>query len=214
MEYKFSEFTIVILASANNPSILNPDFLRINEIVNKDFTPIESISTPPISHVKYKEKIAITVDFERLTFADADENRIPINSPIPSIAKKYIEILRHVPYKAVGINFNGYYECSHIDPNQYILNRFIKKGPWSEYEGIEPSTGLNFSYKMNEVSLNLSIAPAVTRKGDKTFPSIAIKSNFHCDPEEKKIENILNYIQDWELRYNQLNNLLSKIFFE
>src|SRR3989304_10635345 len=116
MEYIFSEFAIVILASANNPTILNPDFLRINEIVNKDFTPEKSISTPPISHVKYKEKVAITVDFERLTFADTDENRIPISSPIPSIAKKYIEILRHVPYKSGGINFNGFFECFNIDP--------------------------------------------------------------------------------------------------
>jgi len=213
MEYAFSEFTIVVLASANNPSILNPDFLCINEIVNKDFTSVESISTPPVSHVKYKEKVAITVDFERLTFVDTDENRIPYNSPIPSIAKKYIEVLRHVPYKAVGINFNGYYECTHIDPSQYILNRFIKKGPWNDFEGIEPSIGLKFSYKLNEVAFNLSIAPAVTKKGERTFPSIAINSNFHCDPEEKKIEDILNYIQNWELRYEQLNNLL-KIIFE
>lgn len=214
MEYMFSEFTMVILASANNPSILNPDFLRINGIVGKDFDPIESISTPPVSHVKYKEKVAITVDFERLTFVDADEDRIPLSSPIPLIASKYIEVLRHVPYKAIGINFNGYYECSNIDPSQYIINKFIKKGPWSEYEGVEPSMGLNFSYKMGEVTLNLNIAPSVTRKGERTFPSIAINSNFHCDPQEKKIENIVNYIKGWELRYNQLNNLLSNIFFK
>jgi len=213
MEYKFGEFTIIVLASANNPSILNPDFLRINEIVEKDFSPIESISTPPVSHVKYKEKVAITVDAERLTFVDADEERIPLSSPVPSIAEKYIEVLRHVPYKAVGINFNGYYDCSHIDPRQYILNKFIKKGPWNEYEGAEPSVGLNFSYKMGEITLNLNVAPAVTRKRERTFPSIAINSNFHCDPQEKKIENIVNYIKGWELRYKQLNDLLSKIFF-
>jgi hypothetical protein len=213
MESISSEFIIVILASANNPSILNPDFLRINDIVDKDFNPIESISTPPVSHVKYKEKVAITVDFERLTFIDTDEDRIPHNSPIPSIAKKYIEILRHVPYKAVGINFNGYYECSHMDPSQYILNKLIKKGPWNEFEGVEPSIGLSFSYKMDEVTLNLNIAPAITRKDERTFPSIAINSNFHCDPQEKKIENIVSYIKSWELQYKQLNDLLSKIFF-
>lgn len=212
MEYIFSEFTIVILASANNPSILNPDFLRINEIVDKGFNPIESISTSPVSHVKYKEKVAITVDFERLTFADTDEDRIPLKSPIPSIASKYLEVLKHVPYKAVGINFNGYCECSHIDPSQFILNKFIKKGPWHEHGGIEPSMGLSFSYKMNEVNLNLNIAPAVTKKGERTFPSISINSNFHYDPQEKKIENILDYIKSWKLRYNQLNDLLPKIF--
>ena len=139
MEYRFSEFTIVVLATANNPSILNPDFLRINEIVDKAFNPVESISTPPVSHVKYKEKVAITVDAERLTFVDADEDRILLGSPVPSIAEKYIEVLRHVPYKAVGINFNGYYDCSHVDPRQYILNKFIKKGPWNEYEGAGPT---------------------------------------------------------------------------
>jgi len=212
MEYIFSEFTIVILASANNPSILNPDFLRINEIVNRDFTPVESISTPPVSHVKYKEKITITVDFERLTFVDSNENRIPFNSPLPLIAKKYLEVLRHVPYKAVGINFNGYYESSHIDPSQYILNKFIREGPWNEYEGMGPSMGLSFSYKMDDVTLNLNIAPATTRREERIFPSIVINSNFHYAPKDVKMENILKYIGSWELRYNQLTGLLSKIF--
>ncbi len=212
MEYKFSEFTIVIIASAHNPSILNPDFLRINGIVSTDFSPIESISTPPVSHVKYREKVAITVDSERLTFADVDEERIPHKSPVPLIAEKYIEVLKHVQYKAVGLNFNGYYECTHIDPGQYIANKFIKKGPWDEYEGATPSIGLKFSYKLDEVMLNLNLAPAVTKKGERTFPSIAINLNFHCDPREKTIENIVNYIKSWDLRYEQLNNLLLKIF--
>lgn len=212
MDYRFSEFTIVILASANNPSILNPDFLRLNQIVDKDFNPVESISTPPVSHVKYREKVAITVDFERLTFADTDEERIPFRSPIPSITSKYIEVLRHVPYKAVGINFNGYYECSHIEPSQFILNKFIKNGPWTEFSGSAPTIGLSLSYKIEEVTLTLTISPAVTKKGERTFPSIAINSNFHCDPKEKNMENILKYIQKWETYFKQLNDLASKIF--
>ncbi len=44
MERNFAigNFTIVVVAADHNPSILNPDFLRINDIVPSDFKVIET----------------------------------------------------------------------------------------------------------------------------------------------------------------------------
>ncbi|MEW6109739.1 MAG: hypothetical protein AB1632_11325 [Nitrospirota bacterium] len=160
MKFTLTDFNIVILANAHNPSILNPDFLRINNIVDAKLNPVESLCTPPISQIRYDDNISIAADTERLTFSDNKEERLPSGTPIPSIAINYVNVLKHVPYKAVGINFMGFYEFSHMVPDQFLLNKFIKKGSWCEFEGIQPGVGLNFAYKTKDIIFNLNINPA------------------------------------------------------
>ena len=59
-EFVFSELTIVIVAENHNPTILNPDFLKFNDIVPKEWDMGQPpLCTPPISQVEYKNGIKI-----------------------------------------------------------------------------------------------------------------------------------------------------------
>lgn len=214
MKFTLTDFNIVITANAHNPSILNPDFLRINNIVDAKFNPVESLCTPPISQIRYDDNISVAVDSERLTFSDNKEERLLSGSPIPAIAINYIDVLKHVPYKAVGINFIGFYEFTHMAPDQFLLNKFIKQGSWCEFEGVQPGVGLNFSYVAKDIVHNLSINPAnITRKKEgRSFTGIAIRSNFHYTPQKDMLGEIAKVISEYEVLYNKLREFLQKVF--
>src|SRR4030043_307057 len=109
MNITLTNFSIVVLAQAHNPSILNPDFLKNNNIVSPTFTPKTVVCSMPVAQVVYDEGISILAEFERLQFIDTIPERIPGGSPIPEIAVRYVDTLPHVRYTAVGINFIGHY---------------------------------------------------------------------------------------------------------
>jgi len=53
MNFNLDSFSIVVLAQAHNPSILNPDFLKNNGIIDPLFKPnnviYNVICTPPVN---------------------------------------------------------------------------------------------------------------------------------------------------------------------
>lgn len=215
MEFKVTDFNIVVLASAHNPSILNPDFLKNNGIVDKDIKPIEVICTPPFSQVKFEDKTSIFVDTERLTFADSEPDRLPSKTGIPQMAIKYLDVLTHVPYTAVGINFNCFFEFSHMPPTRFIMNRFINKEIWNEFDD-KSVLGLKFSLNnTTPVVHNIEINPGMilNKKAGKQFPIVAIKSNFHCIPQGKVSDDLRNYIGNWMTYFESLKKTLERFFF-
>ena len=55
------ELSVVLVADSNNPSILNPDFLHYNKIVDKGHGVLDSpISTPGFSQVAYENGVTVT----------------------------------------------------------------------------------------------------------------------------------------------------------
>lgn len=214
MNFKTTEINIVVNANANNPSILNPDFLKINDIVDKDLKSLEFICTPPFSQIKFENRTSILIDTERLTFSDGDSERLPNDSPVPSMAMKYIRLLEHVPYTAVGINFTTVYDFSHMPPTQFLLNRFINREIWKEFNPND-GLGLKFSFNRNNVILNLDINPATAtdKKDKRKYPAIVVRSNFHCIPTDKPLKDIVKYIEEWKIRFEELKTILDKFFF-
>ena len=62
--------SVVVTAQFHNPSILNPDFLASREIVPADWKVAETLTTPPVSVVKYENGVEWSVDQSRLTVAE------------------------------------------------------------------------------------------------------------------------------------------------
>ena len=97
------ELSVVLVADSNNPSIVNPDFLKYNGIVDtvyevQDFP----ISTPAFSQVAFKNGITVTSDPARVLIQQTTE-LTKANMVSPEIAKRYLQCVPHVPYRAIGI---------------------------------------------------------------------------------------------------------------
>lgn len=59
-------FSVVVIANDHNPTILNPDFLRTNNIIPSDYAVKNTVTTPPFSTVEYENGITISVEIDKL----------------------------------------------------------------------------------------------------------------------------------------------------
>lgn len=208
MNFTLDNFSIVVLAQANNPSILNPDFLKNQKIVDPSFTLSNAICTPPVAQVSYKEGITIMAEFEKLQFTDADTKRIPFESPITDIALNYIKALPHVRYTAVGINFVSHYLCKDRATAAGLLPaKFLKEGKWASYGDTAPFVGIKFTYLVGNIrcTINFDTTDAI-RTNEAPISVIAITANYHID--SANIEEISAIITNWKTQYKHFSNIV------
>src|SRR4030066_2170205 len=106
--FYIDSFSIVISAKQNNPTILNPDFLRINKIVPEKMKLTETVTTPIFSMAKYSllesgEKDregdnTITVEPEKLQLLESCGGVFWDKYISLGVVKEYITTLEHVQY--------------------------------------------------------------------------------------------------------------------
>ena len=215
MDITLTNFSIVVIAQAHNPTILNPDFLKNNNIVEAALTPKIVICTMPVAQVVYEEGISIVAEFERLQFIDTSSERIPENSPIPQIAARYIETLPHVRYTAAGINFSGHYLFKDKDSaRSFLSGKFIKEGPWLQQEKAA-DIGLRFIYAFENQKKTISLEPGeIVRSENEKLPVILVNANYHFDASEGKVEPIKSFISDWPTSFRDFSRSMEMVFPE
>ncbi|MBM4141905.1 MAG: hypothetical protein FJ242_10600 [Nitrospira sp.] len=214
MNFNLDSFSIVILAQAHNPSILNPDFLRNQGIIDPSFKPNNIICTPPVAQVSYIEGVSIIAEFEKLQFIDSEPKRIPFESPILEIATKYINTLPHVRYTAVGLNYNGHYRCKDKEfALSFLPNKFLKEGSWATYGDSIPYIGLKFIYPLENIRCTINIdTTEVVRPNESPQTIIGITANYHLD--SNNIEEIILFINNWKTQYNHFSKIILDTFLE
>ena len=103
-ELQIIDASIALVANNNNPTILNPDFLKYNAIIPSDWELSTSpIVTEPFAQVSFKNAFQITSQFQKIVFSCNDFSEIDLET-IASTAKRYIETIYNVKYVALGFN--------------------------------------------------------------------------------------------------------------
>ncbi|MES9896713.1 MAG: hypothetical protein ABW141_17655 [Candidatus Thiodiazotropha endolucinida] len=204
MEFTLGFFSIVVLANDNNPTILNPDFLIRNGIVDPQWgwkLSAAPITTPPISTVKYNDEISITVDTNKVDIVDA-ATRSPDESKIPHIVINYIKTLPHVRYTALGINFHSILKIQ--NPGNYITKKFIKDCPLIE-QGLITNSRVGFAINKDAITkLLISIeSGSLKTQNEDEEPILICKGNFHREiPADSVLDfistQVSNCFEDWK----------------
>lgn len=213
MQVSNLQHSIVLSASGHNPTLINPDFLRINEIVPEEWAiggPV--ITTPAFSQVQYNNGVVIIV--EQNKFQITMSGHTPSALPLSKISQRYIQTLPHIPYDAVGINFTYTYPMD--DSNEYIKDRFLREGEWNSESSSLYAAGINLVFHLEGVKLTFSInsgiraqngaSPEGERANQKEMAVIS-NANFHrdCDQHHKNesaLANLERIEEDWE-RFRQ-----------
>lgn len=193
------DFSIVITAEIFNPTILNPDFLRINDIVPENWgweLSAAPISTPPLATVSYKSGVNILVETNKFQVSERRQNVDTSASKISDIAKRYIEVLKHTPFREIGINLTSFFEFE--DPNSFIKQKFIKEGEWNNDTFALKEAGLSFVYAIDKGSLNLKVNKGSFKDKDSDKSGIVIFGNFHrsCNdvPKHEILRELIKHI--------------------
>jgi hypothetical protein len=208
VELELQEFTLVVLASDHNPSLLNPDFLRIQDIVPKDWKVTEPVVvTPSVATVRYDEGVSITVARARLHISD-HESPDPSRSKIVDIAGAYIKTLPHIRYTALEANFSA--RVATEDPLGLLRSRFLTTrsldlgGHSLEDAGVR----LAFSIASSDVQLAFD-----TELPDGT-DHIVVVGSFHCKWDaypavDEATEALQTVVRDWGIFKDIVTNAIS-----
>ena len=114
--------SVVVTAQFHNPSILNPDFLASREIVPADWKVAETLTTPPVSIVKYENGVEWSVDQSRLTVAEQSGPEFGNSYRVHRLVIAYLRKLPHVPYRSLGLNCQV--SKPQANPQRWLIERF------------------------------------------------------------------------------------------
>lgn len=117
--------SVIIPAEYHNPSIINPDFLLSTKIIPEAWKTAEPVITPGLAILGNDNGIQLTVDPNRLTISEErDEPFLEQNdSSIHNIAAKYVTILSHIPYRALGLNC--VVSIARNSPKEWLTKKFL-----------------------------------------------------------------------------------------
>lgn len=179
-EERYTLFSIVLAANSNNPTILNPDFLKYNDVVDGSWELKQApICTPPFSQVIYTNDVSITSQLDKIVFsANIKEKNHEKFDEIYRIARKYFNLIPHVDYTGIGINPQYIFKfVTDEKPEKFILKNFINIGVLDkELIGI----GFTLKFPINKNAIcNLNIDSGKLGPEDKLQDVIIVKANFH-----------------------------------
>ena len=217
---EIQELAIVITAKNYDPSLLNPGFLKYSGIVASDWELAKKpIITNRGAQIVFNNGVYIAAQPNRLMFVEALNNKEDLNNAeIPSLTRRYIEILRTIEYQAVGINFRGYKSCTNttVEENNYLIDNFIQPGEWQNCGTKPVKAGLNLAFDYGDKQLSLSINEAGLKLPDsEQVPIILFSGNFNYDLSSEELDQVLpklnsvvtNWHQDLEIYTEVIDKL-------
>ena len=211
------ELSVVLVADSNNPSIVNPDFLKYNGIVDAGYEVQEfPISTPAFSQVAYKNGVTVTSDPARVLIQQTRE-LTKANVVSPEIAKRYLQCVPHVPYRAIGINPKGFRRILGQGPN-VIANMLRDKGSWMSLQDVNPDVQLKAIYRYHGRVISLDVIGTQRTENDQKVPGVMFQANVHRDLAEtnvpSRIQSLQSVLDSWESDLEDFRNLTSKFYEE
>lgn len=216
MEIISGQKSIVVVAADHNPTILNPDFLIRQNIVDEGWgwnLSASPVTTPAFASVEYDSGISIIVDPNKLQVVDNTPAE-PNDSKFTDIIKNYMGALPHVKYKAIGINFEVMIPTD--ESRNFMKEHFLNPKVKQEDELV--TIGVRFVYQgegYEKFVLNIDAGVKDPKFQDDNRPSnvIIAKGNFHREcSSEACAEDILGDFPDiskeWKVYKDRLEVLL------
>jgi len=203
---------VVILAKSHNPSILNPDFLRINDIVPPDWEPKEVLTTPAFATVRYPANVVFLLDQERLEVRKECDTSFQDNYDVHNFAANYIKVLPHVSYTSVGLNWHISMEME--GPENFITKKFVRPETWKDSGAELLHSSVKLSFQVENGICNIDFSPGKAKvPGREFYPAVIINVNFHCGGPFPQ-DQIVAIIKEWKKREDYLKELIPKLLGE
>ena len=113
---------VVVTAEHHHPQILSPGFLSVCEIVPETWNAVDFSGTETLSTIEYHNGVYWHLDRNSLIIEDDRPFDWRGEIEIHRLASHYLNEVRAVPYRALGLNF--YLALPTDDPDGWIANRF------------------------------------------------------------------------------------------
>lgn len=199
------EFSIVLVLNQNDPSILNPDFLKQRKIVDAQFQVREQpISTPVFSQVLFDGGVGVKADPERVIFEQKGTSLNATDILCPAMAKRFVTLFPNNIYKAIGVNPKGFLSFPRSASRRKIVSRLLNDtGKRLSFKDTIPEIQLKAVYHFEAKKIVLDVVGAKRNEGNiATIPGILFQANVHRDlsvsPANAREERIISVLSSWE----------------
>lgn len=212
------ELAIVIAAKNQNPSILNPEFLKYSGIIPTEW---EFAGKPMLSsnftRVSFKNGVSIVGEPNRVIFAEAIADKTTATVSSAKVAQKYVQTLPNMDFQAVGINPRGFVAFKEIDAaRKFITENLLSAGAWKEEGEVPMQASLNLVYRLQNTPVALSITQAELRQKDKIIPIVIFSGNFSYqvtgNNAEEKLGFINRSVENWFNDVTRFSDLINNKF--
>lgn len=215
---EIQELAIVITAKNYDPSLLNPGFLKYSAIIPEEW----KIAKKPIvsnrsSQIVFNNGVYIASQPNRLIFVEAINNKKNNVVEVPALVNRYVEILRNMEYKSVGINYRGYVTCTDatVDSNRYLFDNLIQPGEWQNCSANSVKAEVSFKFNYDDKQLNLNINEAILKLPEsEPKPIVLFDSNFNynltSDSSDKTLPMLKKIIGNWHQDLDIYKDVVSK----
>ncbi len=210
ISFSLNNVSIVILANAHNPTILNPDFLKNHKIAENEWEIDDKkfpfLSSPSLALISFTNGVHWQVDLNNLTIREDVDGDFKESYIIHKCTEKYIKVLERVPYTALGLNWHFYIKLKEEKLLNWMRKQFLKEGEWKNT--IEPSS---FAFKIPP-AWTLTLFSVKTEKELK----LRLDCNYHTDiaSDNNKARKICSVLEGFSGYQKSLKQILKKYFEE
>ncbi len=183
--------SIVLVDNGINPSLLNPDFLKLHKIVPSDFEVNESITTPVLALCRFSNGINFQITPNSLILQHFVWGEQEIEFSFRDAVMLLVKHLHLNNVTAVGINFVDSILVE--ESNSEIIDRYIRE----ELVNDELfSATVKLTYNTSDDSLlNIDIVPEILSYGEiLDQQALTFKANYHLELSKESDFNLPEYI--------------------
>lgn len=211
------EIAVVIVGKTHNPSILNPDFLRHNNIVPKEMKPAagpaDVVSTPVGSRIAYEDGLEIVGDPQKIVFTESVFGKPREDIIVPDAAKAYLRTVPHVRYVAVGVNPEGHAPAPDSCPPRRP-GALLRAGEWAKFKEVSPSAEIELKYPMKRKIFTVKVAATEVGAPVNAKDALVFRGNFHRvieDADRDSHQRAIAAVGEWEDDLNEFRQLAEQI---
>ncbi len=201
MEVKHRQADIVIIASAHNPSIIAPQWLKDKSLIVEE--PDHFVHTPDFSLFD-SASFSLIVDHQRLQIIVKKQDKKSLES-LANIASNYIKLLPHIPYKALGLNFVWAIEVDDGDKLPKIGLNINKSDLIPVFEGHEVGYGGIIYARKEPCVLKLVIEP----EGET---ALVHNFNYNYELAGMSVEDIVQLINNFLTINEDSSNIVKSLY--
>ena len=213
LSFVLTSIAVVVTANHHNPSILNPEFLASQGIVPQDWEVLDSMTTPGLSVVNYKERPQWILEQGALRIIESCEGEFQDSYEVHDLATKYIDKVRVVPYRSLGLNCQIWTQLK--DPERWLTERFLSTEVRSQNLQdlkLEPRFTFGASSTFAEAIIKMGInSGAVARTGEAWNDAAIIDCNVHHQGP-LDAERLISAIGQWEVHQASIREALHLLF--
>lgn len=217
MALVLEQVSVVLVARQHNPSILNPDFLRDNGIVPGGWqTRSPPITTEVFAQATFQEGLQFTAEPDKLAItAHARQLKDPV-STLQSAAERYVEVLPHVPYTAVGLNSIYSLPMDDDDPNEQLVEKAFRSDLTNlTYRNTIPRTSATLHYSFDDYKANISLNTGTVKQDDQPMQALIFSFNGHHGlPEKAGAPATLALIKKLGVKLEEHRTMLDEVFLD